>query len=342
MKSTICGTCRVILFVTLIVAGILIVAACRSFVKIPAPTADKISANSIYAIGHRGAAGLTPENTMASFAQVCDIGVDAVELDVLLTADGQIVVYHDYQLNPEITRSPTGEWIDNVSPPVVNELKMVDIRGYDVGRLKPGSRYSRRYPDQIPADGERIPTLSEVIGLLRVRCDPTTQLWVEIKTSPEKPDLTPPPEIVSETVVRVLREENFENRARILSFDWRNLIHVQKIAPKIPTVYLSSEGLRFNTVKAGQPDASPWMAGLDIDDFLGSLPHAVHATGGVYWAPHYRDLTGRRLKAAHALGLEVFVWTVDTPTTMQRLIDMGVDGIITNRPDRLRSLLSEK
>ena len=289
-------------------------------------------------IGHRGAAGLAPENTLAAFKKACELGVDAVELDVLLTADGTVVVHHDYSLNPEITRKANGDWLSRPGP-AIKELSLEQLKTYDVGRLKPNARYSRRYPEQQPADGERIPGLGEVISLLEATCGAATQLWIEIKTDPEKPQLTPAPELVTDAVVQLLRKQNFAGRARILSFDWRALAHLQKIASGIPTVYLSHVGDRFNTIKPGQPGASPWMAGLDIDDFRGSIPRAVKAAGGKYWAPHYQYITLALLEEAHQLGLKVYVWTVDSRSEMVRLIEMGVDGIITNRPDILKSVV---
>ena len=289
-----------------------------------------------YVIGHRGAAGLAPENTLSAFALACEVGVDAVELDVLVSADGEVVVYHDFRLKPEITRSPDGKWLESSLKRKIKDLRLIDIKTYDVGRLKPGTRYSRRYPEQIPIDGERIPTLREVIRLVKEQCCKKTELWVEIKTTPEKPGLTPPPELVTETVIKVLNEENIADRTRILSFDWRNLVHAQKIAPSISTVYLSLEGVRLNNIKRGQPGASTWLAGLDIDDFSGSIPHVIEASGGRYWAPYYKHLTVSSLQTAHKLGLKVYVWTPDADVAMKRLIEMGVDGIITNRPDRLK------
>ena len=88
-------------------------------------------------------------------------------------------------------------------------------------------------------------------------------------------------------------------------------------------------------LKTAQPGASPWMAGLDIDDFSGSIPHAVLAAGGRHWASYYKQLTASDLRAAHQLGIKVYAWTPDNRAAMRRLIKMGVDGIITNRPDTL-------
>ena len=312
--------------------------SCQSPEKAALPAGLEVSDKKVTVIGHRGAAGLAPENTLAAFTRACEIGVDAVEFDVLLTADGETIVYHDFSLNPEITRTQEGEWLEDRIPPVVMGLTLAELKTYDVGRLKPHTRYARRYPEQKAVDGQRIPTLREVILLVTQQCPKPIELWVEIKTTPEKPELTPAPEMVSERVVKILREANISDRARILSFDWRNLVHVQKIAPDIPTVYLSLEGVRLNNIKPGRPGPSPWMAGLDIDDFAGSIPHAVQAAGGRYWAPYYKHVTHDHIQTAHQLGIQVFVWTPDLRAAMERLIEIGVDGIITNRPDILNSI----
>lgn len=336
MNIKYCLLCKS-LFVQLV---LLIVTSCITPGKSSPPVNVEQSAKHIGIIGHRGAAGLAPENTLSAFKRACAIGLDAVELDVILTADSKIVVHHDYFLKPEITRTPKGEWLN---PPghAIKDLTLARLKTYDVGRLKPNTRYSHRYPEQQPADGERIPTLGEVITLIKTSCDLTTQLWVEVKTNPEKPDLTPTPETVANTVVQFIRQQDFSGRVRILSFDWRVLAHVQKIAPDLPTVYLSLVGRSLNNIKPGQQGASPWMAGIDIDDFSGSIPRAVKAAGGHYWAPYYKHITYNLLKEAHDLGLKVFVWTPDKKNTMVRLIEMGVDGIITNRPDILKAVLSE-
>ena len=324
-----------------LLAAILAIFSCSATGKSSLSPDHTQAANQIYVIGHRGAAGLAPENTLAAFKKACELGVDAVELDVLLTADSKIAVHHDYTLKPEIVRTADGKWLPHPGP-AINIISLDILKTYDVGRLKPGTRYARRYPEQQPVDGERIPTLEEVISFLKAGCDPATQLWVEIKTNPEKPGLTPSPETVADRVVPLLREENITGRVRILSFDWRALVHVQKIAPDIPTVYLSLEGRSLNNIKPGQPGPSPWMAGIDIDDFNGSIPRAVKAAGGRYWAPYYKHVTAGLLSEAHELGIQVFVWTVDSKNDMARLIEMGIDGIITNRPDILKDVLQEE
>jgi glycerophosphoryl diester phosphodiesterase len=290
-------------------------------------------------IGHRGAAGLAPENTLAGFKKALDLGVDGLEMDVLLTLDGEVVVHHDFALKPETARTSDGQWIKGSSGPLIKDLALAEIKTYDVGRLRPYTLYSSRYPDQRPADGERIPTLGEVISLLRSRGDEKTTLGIEIKTSQERPDATPAFEHVVETVIKVLEEGEFLSRTLFLSFDWRALAHARRIVPEIPAVYLSLASISQDNIQRGRPGPSPWTAGIDVDDFRGSIPRAIIAAGGRHWGAQYKSLTPALVEEAHRLGIEVYAWTVDDREEMVRLINMKVDGIITNRPDILLSLL---
>jgi len=292
-----------------------------------------------YVIGHRGAAGLAPENTLSAFRRALEIGVDGVELDVLMSADNVLVVHHNYRLKRDIARTPDGKWLERYPAPAIRDLALTELKTYDVGRIKSGTTYSGRLPKQEPADGERIPTLSEVLTLLKENASRHTKILIEIKTSPQKPNLTPPPEVVTDAVIKAVRRENASARTWILSFDWRNLVHVQKIAPELPTVYLSSASGRFNTIQIGTPGPSPWTAGFDVDELGGSIPRAVKAAGGCYWAPRHSQITRNLIEEAHGLGLAVLVWTPDLEFEMIQLIKMGVDGIVTNRPDILNAIL---
>jgi len=290
-------------------------------------------------VGHRGAAGLMPENTLAAFKRGCDLGSDAIELDVLVSADGELVVHHDFKLKPEIARTSDGTWISSGSQPAVRDLTVAQLKAYDVGRLQPGTSYAARYPQQTPVVGERIPTFREVIDLFKQSCRPSARLFVEIKTSPEEPNLTPPPEAVAGQVVKMLQDAGIAERTWVLSFDWRSLVHIQKTAPAIPTVYLSVVGPGLNNLKPNQAGASPWLAGLDIDDFDGSAPRAVKAAGGRIWSPYFKNLTPETFVEARTLGLLVSVWTPDTPDDLKKMIEMKMDAVTTNRPDVLKKLL---
>jgi len=294
-------------------------------------------ANKPLVIGHRGAAGLAPENTLAAFSRAIGLGVDAVELDVLLSADGELMVHHDYALRTEIARDSEGNWVAGDQELLIKNLTADQLKAYDVGRLKPGTAYGTRFPDQQAADGQRIPRLKEVIKLLQRENAGQTGLWIEIKTSPEKPQCTPPPETVARAVAELAADFGFLARTRVLSFDWRALACLQRIAPGIPTLFLTSE----MTVDQSRDPATIrlWSGGLNSSDYSGSLPEMVRAGGGRYWAARYSQLTPERIGRAHELGIAVYTWTVDGADDMRRLLAMGVDGIISNRPDVLLALL---
>lgn len=293
-------------------------------------------------IGHRGAAGLAPENTLAAFDTALNHGVDGLEMDVLISADGEVVVHHDYQLNRATTRDQRGRWVKKRDQKKIKDLTLDQLKAYDVGRLNPLTIYARRYPDQQPTNGQHIPALREVITLLKGRNKEAVELWLEIKTSPKKPSLTPAPQEVAEAVVQLLESEAAPNPVRLLSFDWRALTYCLETHPEMPLIFLSTTGGKTNNLQQGQPGPSPWLAGMDIDDYGGSAPRAIQALGGRAWGPQFKSLTPDQVREAHELGIQVFPWTADDIDDMRRLIEMGVDGIITNRPDRLQALIKDR
>ena len=280
--------------------------------------------------GHRGARGLLPENTLPAFREAIALGVDILELDTGMTADGVVVVLHDRELSPDLARIG-GAWID--APKLVREMTHADLHAADVGRARPGSKTAERFTDQTPVDGTPIPTLAEVLNLAVVEGAPDLRVNIETKLSPLAPDETADPETFAAAVVAQIREAGMEKRAIVQSFDWRTLAVVHRLAPEIRTAYLTAERNWLNNVQAGRPDASPWLGGLDIDDFGGSVPQAIASLHGDIWSPYFRDVTAEEVEEAHRLGLEVHVWTVNDPTQMKELAEMGVDGIITDYPN---------
>jgi glycerophosphoryl diester phosphodiesterase len=290
--------------------------------------------------GHRGARGLAPENTLAAFARALTLGVTTLELDLAVTRDGVVVVSHDPVLNPDITRGPGGRWIEKPAPSILS-LSRADLSAYDVGRLRPGSAYALQFPDQVPADGARIPTLAEVYALAKKAGNADVRFNVETKLDPTKPDETPSPDAFVDAVVAVVRASGAAARTTIQSFDWRTLRRLRTVAPEIETVCLTSQGSEDN-VQVGRPGASPWLGGLDVDDFGGSVPRAVQAAGARVWSPNARDVDAALVAEAHRLGLSVIPWTVNTAEPMRALLDLGVDGLISDRPDVLRTVALEK
>src|SRR5262249_46456375 len=132
---------------------------------------------------------------------------------------------------------------------------------------------------------------------------------IETKMSPGAPDETLPPEPFAESFAKVVREAGMTTRVSIQSFDWRTLMAIRRIAPEMERVCLTAEALGFDTIKRGEVGPSPWTAGLDIDDFSGSVPRLVQAAGCQVWSPHYRNSKADDVKAAQALGLKVIPWT---------------------------------
>ena len=291
--------------------------------------------------GHRGARGLLPENTLPAFAAALSLGVTALELDLGVTRDGVVVVSHNQRLNPDLTRDEKGRWLVSEGP-AINALGLAELRAFDVGRLNPWRRYGRRFPDQRPVDGTRMPTLREVFALARKAGNDRVRFSIEIKSRPDRPDETLPPAAFADAVLAVVRNEGMDRRTSIQSFDWRSLDRVRAVAPRIRRVYLSAQRRWLDNIRMGEPGPSPWTAGLDVDAFGGSVPRMVAAAGGKVWSVYHRDLDDEALDEAHALGLEVLVWTVNDAGDMRRLIDLGVDGIITDYPDRLRDVMAGK
>ncbi|MDH4093920.1 MAG: glycerophosphodiester phosphodiesterase [Betaproteobacteria bacterium] len=268
--------------------------------------------------GHRGARGVAPENTLQGFAAALAAGVDTLELDVGVTRDGVVVIHHDRRLNPDIARGPDGRWIEAPGP-LLRSLTYDELRRYDVGRLRPGSTYAALYPEQKPADGARIPRLAELFALVRKAGNAQVRFNIETKISPAAPEETLAPVPFARAVVKEIRAASVAARASIQSFDWRTLQEVERIAPEIATVYLT--GRRRG--KASQPAA-------------------VHAAGGKTWSPNFEELDSAALIEARKLELKVVPWTVNEPGYIERFLDLGVDGLITDYPERVRAELARR
>lgn len=289
--------------------------------------------------GHRGTRGLAPENTLPAFARALSLGVTTLEFDIGVTRDGVPVVIHDRALNPSHTRGPDGAWLEGAGPTVAS-LSLAELQRYDVGAIRPGTSYAKQFPDQMAVPGTPVPTLAALLALVERSGNREVRLDIETKLSPLAPDEAPAPEAFAALLVEALKAAGMAERATIQSFDWRTLQAVQRLAPSMPTAYLTVERGRDANVVRGA--ASSWTAGFNLAAHGGSLPRTIKAAGGAIWSANYRDLRDDELGEAHALGLKVLAWTVNDPAEMRALIERGVDGIITDYPDRLRAVMAEK
>ncbi len=290
--------------------------------------------------GHRGARGLAPENTIAGFARALTVGVTTLELDIAITRDDVLVISHDPALNPDITRSADGRFLE-ARGPLVRQLTFDELQRYDVGRLKPGTDYARRYPLQQPVDGARIPRLAELFALVKKSGNGEVRFAIETKVTPTAPEETVAPEPFARAVVAAIREAGLASRCTVLSFDWRTLAVVHKEAPEIATVHLTAQQQWLDNIGADRAEGSAWTAGIQYKD-QGSVPKMVHAAGGRIWSSFFGDLDAAKVREAHALGLQVLAWTVNAPRDIERMLDLGVDGIVSDRPDLVREAMQRR
>lgn len=289
------------------------------------------TAGAVEIQGHRGARGLAPENSLPAFEKALDLGVDVLELDTLLTKDGMVVIHHDPALSPNRARL-NGDWITQEVP--IRSLSANELAAYDIGRLRPGSPDARKFPEQQAIDGTEVPLLSTLFGLVARRGDDKVRFNIETKLSPERPGEAPPPAEFAAQVIDTARRAGMLDRVSLQSFDWSTLIAAKTIDPGIPTVCLTAQRRWLDNVQLGAPGPSPWLGGLDVDAHEGSVQKTARAAGCAVWSPYFKDVTGDSIAAAHAEGLKVVVWTVNSVSDMKRLIALGVDGIITDYPDR--------
>ena len=307
---------------------------------------------SVLCLAHRGGAALRPENTLCAFENAIALGADGAELDVQLTREGHVVVFHDFRLNPNFCRDGSGAWVAPPGPAIA-QLSLEEIESFDMGRARPGSAYARTHPELAGSDGERIPLLAEVIELAR-RAPKPFRLFIELKTSLADPSLSAPPETLAGAVIALLKQTDYVDRSAIIGFDWRCLLGAKAIEPCVACWFSTRPQSWFEGGAPppgdhpppepvlqllrhwAQTGTSPWASGFDAIKFDHSILAAIKSAGGDGWFPWWRDATQESIARSHALGLKVGVWTVNDPTDLRALAARGVDAICTDRPDRIK------
>jgi len=309
-------------------------------------------------IAHRGGSGLWPENTIEAFTHSIALGVDGIELDVHLSKDGVLVVHHDESLKPAIARDISGQWVEKPTP-WIKDLTFNELQNYDIGRLKPGTKYGERYPEQSTIDGARIPSLDAVIELIKNQAKSDFRLYLELKTSMLEPDMGADPVTLAKAAAHMVQSFSFASQVTFVSFEWAALQTVKNINPDFACRYttfpfvqidpdpdlakLDKPGSRSSKLRAISAEGSTWTAGIDWRDQPGSsfaekTLHSIKSAGGDGWFAYFLDVTEETMLLARQLDLHVSVWTVDDNEDLNRMADLGVEAILTDRPDRLMKL----
>lgn len=282
--------------------------------------------------GHRGARGVLPENSIESFEYLAGIGIQAVEFDIQLSADGELVLMHDPLLPDYYVRDSAGVWLKAPGPKIM-DIEFAELSGYDIGRSRPESAYSERYPEQQAIDGVRIPSLKMVFDWLRQH--PEMLANIEVKSYANRDDWSAPPEVLAGSLGQLITQAELENEVVVSSFDWRVLHALKKEFPDVPRAYLTYFERPEPPMQPNIFSGSPWMGGLELPGDHESVVSLIAAEGGVAWCPFFADITAASLAAAHSAGLAVNVWTVNDVTDIARMRQLGVDGIITDYPERV-------
>lgn len=293
--------------------------------------------NTIRVVGHRGARGILPENSIVGFDFALSIGVDLLEFDVLLTADDVPVITHNHELHGSGVRGPDGAFL-NGERPRVSSLRMEEVARFDIGRLDGATDYGRRFPDQAQLDGIRVPRLSELLHLVSQPKYEHACLMLELKSDPDQTHHSHVRERTVAAVCDEVRAAGLTDRTLLHSFDWALLAECRRQAPDMPVSFLTQ--LHESEDDVGEDSAILVTPDLDRPDI--SVPDEVSRAGGSLWCPYFSELTADDLARARELGLCVAVWTVNEPDDIDAMIDLGVDAIVTDYPGRVQRRLADR
>ncbi|SDL93733.1 glycerophosphodiester phosphodiesterase family protein [Nonomuraea jiangxiensis] len=301
---------------------------------------------------HRGGLGMTTEESLEGFAKALRLGVSTLELDTHVTKDLKVVVNHDRQISAQKCRDTAPVTPEDPMFPYVGkfikDLTLAQIKTMDCGYQQlPG------YPEQEVVPGFRMVELKDVLNLVKTFKAKRVKLNIETKVEAGAPEQTAPREVFVRRVFEEIRASGIEDQVTIQSFDWGALMEMHRLARKWPLVALTN----YDFLQVGKPGASPWLGGIDADDFGGDFVRAAAAIPGVtalspvYGFPQngtisdpaFRFYVDKKMVSdAHRRGLKVIPWTCDDPATIEALMDMGIDGIITDYPNRVRQIMAER
>ncbi|MDX1959714.1 MAG: glycerophosphodiester phosphodiesterase [Leptospiraceae bacterium] len=277
--------------------------------------------------GHRGARGLKPENTLPAFEEAMKFGMSTIELDTVVTKDKQLLIHHDTELNPVICLDEKNEPVKKIK---ISDLEISEIKKLDCGTLK-----NPKFPEQQPVAGTRLSTLGEFFKFVQEyekknKLTRKFQFNIETKfpSSPKETDI----EEFARLMVTEIEKAKMVERSTVQSFNHKVLPIVLKLNPKLktsaliePNGILGYINLRFFFRRTKQTRA---------------IEQAITANAKII-SPYYEYVDEFFLKTAHEKNLIVIPWTVNDPEDMKRLLQIGVDGIISDYPDRLKKVFEE-
>ena len=299
---------------------------------------------------HRGGRDVRPENTLYSYAYAIELGATSIECDMQLTKDGQIVMSHNPILNSDITRDENGNYIENNKYDI--RLMTVDeLKKFDVGVMDPncGEYYDLHGKTQFTYDA-KIPTLEELMQLIQSYGDKNIVLNIETKSYPDPASAgyknNADPKKFVEIFNNIVKKYDMEDRVVLQSFDWQTLIEMKKLNPNISTSALWQEqpswGRDSESLRRYEKKKSSWLGGLDIKDYQGNPVKAAHAIGTDIISPYYTEISKQDVDEAHSLDMKIVPWSVNNEKDMNMLLDMGVDGIISDKPWLLKQVLEKR
>jgi glycerophosphoryl diester phosphodiesterase len=302
---------------------------------------------------HRAGLGMTTEGSLEGFAKALRLGVTTLELDTQITKDRKVVVTHDRRVSAQKCRdtAPTRPG-DPMYPYVgkyIKDLTLAQIKTMDCGYQQlPG------HPGQEQIKGFRMVELSDVFDLVKSYRAKRVKLNIETKVEAGAPEETAPRKLFVRRVFEEIRASGIQKQVTVQSFDWGALKEMHRLAPSYPLVALTN----YDFLQVGLPGASPWLGGIDADDYDGDFVKAaaaavpgVKALSPVYGFPQNGKIgdpgfrfyvSEAMVRQAHARKLRVIPWTTNDPATIEALMDMGVDGIITDYPDRVRQIMADR
>lgn len=257
-------------------------------------------------IAHRGASAYAPEHTFASWDRALELGADFIELDLQMTRDGELVVLHDEELD-RTARGPAQECTGLVRERTLQQIQRCDVGGW----------FNAQHPDRARDEfvGLAIPTLRQVLE----RYGLGTRYYIETKNPEAAPGMED--ELLRLLAQHGLLTELETNRIIIQSFYAASLLRIRALHPGLSLVQLVPDGETSASIRQSLEQARAYATGI---------------------GPEQHDVDEPLVAAAHEVGLWVHPYTVNTAESMRRLLDLGVDGMFTDRPDLLRRVLEDR